>query len=145
MRQLVWPDPVGRFPGDPRCDPRMAAAQDIGGTGPASRRRPPPHERHATGGAAPGPGSGGYAMPTRSGNAEVARMVRTARSMCRHGVSEARVLAWLDAQADQIGEDHPAVAGADVREAVASALDDAWRQAYGHQFGTPGPGGPEIS
>jgi len=65
--------------------------------------------------------------------------------MCRHGASEARVLAWLDAQADQIGEDHPAVAGADVREAVASALDDAWRQAYGHQFGTQEPGGPEIS
>jgi hypothetical protein len=27
--QLVWPDPEGLFPGDPGCDPGMAAAQDI--------------------------------------------------------------------------------------------------------------------
>jgi hypothetical protein len=27
--QLVWPDPEGLFPGDPGCDPVMAAAQDI--------------------------------------------------------------------------------------------------------------------
>jgi len=27
--QLVWPDPDGLFPGDPGCDPAMAAAQDI--------------------------------------------------------------------------------------------------------------------
>jgi hypothetical protein len=27
-RQLVWPDPAGRYPGDPACDPRMAALQD---------------------------------------------------------------------------------------------------------------------
>ena len=32
VRQIVWPDPRGRFPGDPGCDPGMAAAQDIGGT-----------------------------------------------------------------------------------------------------------------
>lgn len=29
--QLLWPDPAGRFPGDPECDARMAAAQRIGG------------------------------------------------------------------------------------------------------------------
>jgi hypothetical protein len=28
--QLVWPDPQGRFPGEPGCDPAMAAAQDTG-------------------------------------------------------------------------------------------------------------------
>ncbi len=150
VRQLVWPDPDGRFPGDPRCDPQMAALQDIGGTGPATRRRSPPrrdppHGQHVTGDAAPGPDSGGYAMPTRSGNAEVTEMVRTARSMCGQGLSEVSVLAWLDAQADRIGEDHPAIAGADVREAIASALDDAWRQAYGHQYGMPEPGSPEIT
>jgi hypothetical protein len=27
--QLLWPDPQGRFPGEPYCDRRMAAAQDI--------------------------------------------------------------------------------------------------------------------
>ena len=27
--QLVWPDPAGRFPGEPGCDPAMAEAQDI--------------------------------------------------------------------------------------------------------------------
>lgn len=27
-RQLVWPDPAGHYPGDSRCDPRMAALQD---------------------------------------------------------------------------------------------------------------------
>ena len=27
--QLLWPDPEGRFPGEPGCDPRMAASQDI--------------------------------------------------------------------------------------------------------------------
>lgn len=32
VRQIVWPDPRGRFPGDPGCDRGMAAAQDIGGT-----------------------------------------------------------------------------------------------------------------
>lgn len=26
--QIVWPDPQRRFPGDPGCDPAMAAAQD---------------------------------------------------------------------------------------------------------------------
>jgi hypothetical protein len=31
VRQVVWPDPRGRFPGDPGCDPGMAAVQDIGG------------------------------------------------------------------------------------------------------------------
>lgn len=31
VRQIVWPDPHGRFPGDPRCDPGMADVQDIGG------------------------------------------------------------------------------------------------------------------
>lgn len=29
VRQIVWPDPGGRFPGDPGCDPGMAAVQDI--------------------------------------------------------------------------------------------------------------------
>jgi hypothetical protein len=27
--QLLWPDPEGRFPGEPGCDPVMAAVQDI--------------------------------------------------------------------------------------------------------------------
>lgn len=27
--QLLWPDPQGRFPGEPGCDPLMAAAQNI--------------------------------------------------------------------------------------------------------------------
>lgn len=31
VRQLVWPDPQGRFPGEPGCDPGMARVQDIGG------------------------------------------------------------------------------------------------------------------
>jgi Domain of unknown function (DUF4262) len=29
--QLLWPDPEGRFPGEDGCDPKMAAAQNIGG------------------------------------------------------------------------------------------------------------------
>lgn len=31
FRQLVWPDPRGRFPGEPGCDEAMAAVQDICG------------------------------------------------------------------------------------------------------------------
>jgi Domain of unknown function (DUF4262) len=30
VRQILWPDPAGRFPGEPGCDPEMAAVQDIG-------------------------------------------------------------------------------------------------------------------
>jgi hypothetical protein len=29
--QLVWPDAHGRFPGQPGCEPAVAAVQDIGG------------------------------------------------------------------------------------------------------------------
>ena len=34
VRQVVWPDRDGRFPGEPGCDPGMAAVQDISGRRP---------------------------------------------------------------------------------------------------------------
>jgi hypothetical protein len=115
-----------------------------------------PYGFKVTGDAAWDSGSDDFAMFTEAGNLAVAAMVATARLKTR-GEGEAAVLAWLEAEKERLAEDMtrrpklprlvaagvPAgmvtgmseVFGTMVRETIAYALDEAWREAYGHRFG----------
>lgn len=69
-------------------------------------------------------------------------MVTRARELCSSGQPEHAVLAWLRAETCRITADHGEAGDSMVRETIAYALDSAWRQACGHDFGA-GPQ-PEL-
>jgi hypothetical protein len=109
-----------------------------------------PHNFRVTGDAAWDPDSSDFAMFTDEGNAVVAAMVKKARMMVRSR-PEAEVIAWIEAETERIASDtterpykhkdtqdtitgHTEVYDTMVRETIAYALDETWREAYGHQY-----------
>jgi|SRR5215472_6686859 len=109
-----------------------------------------PHGFRVTGDAAWDPDSNDFGMFTKQGNAVVAAMVEKARMMVRLQ-PEAEVIAWIAAEIERIAADtterahkrndrqgtitgHTEVYDTMVRETIAYALDEAWRDAYGHGF-----------
>jgi len=95
-----------------------------------------PYGFKVTGDAAWDSGSQDFAMFTAEGNAMVARMVGEARYRTRNLVAESDVLEWLEVSKGRIERaGHREVWDTMVRETIAYALDEAWMQAYGHQFG----------
>lgn len=109
----------------------------------------------ATGDAAWDSGSDDFAMFSAEGNKAVAAMVATARILARCK-PEAEAIAWLDAEKARLAADtgsylheprhqdasgkrsktgHAEVRDTMTRETIAYALDEAWREAYGHTFG----------
>jgi hypothetical protein len=108
-----------------------------------------PYNFRATGDAAWDPDSSDFAMFTEEGNAVVAAMVKKARMMVRSR-PEAEVMLWIEAETARIAgdtterpykrDDAKRIAGQGevydtmVRETIAYALDEAWLEAYGHQY-----------
>jgi hypothetical protein len=109
-----------------------------------------PYGFKVTGNAAWDPDTGDFAMFTKEGNAVVAAMVKKARMMVRSR-PEAEVIAWIAAEMERIAADtteraykrndrqgtiagHGEVYDTMVRETIAYALDEAWREAYGHRY-----------
>ena len=107
-----------------------------------------PYGFKATGDAAWDSDSDDYAMFTDEGNTAVTAMVKTARLKTR-SEDEAAVLAWIKAEKERLAADATErphkrdghvitgmseVRDTMVRETIAYALDEAWTQAYGHQF-----------
>jgi hypothetical protein len=89
-------------------------------------------------------------MFTDEGNAVVAAMVKKARTMVGSR-PEAEVIAWIEAETVRIASDsterpykhkdtqdtitgHTEVYDTMVGETIAYALDETWREAYGHQY-----------
>jgi hypothetical protein len=148
---MTVPEPGDSIPEVPEAGPlfnrapgRTAADVNLDGA---------PFGFRVTGDAAWDPDSDDFAMFSNDGNTAVAAMVKTARLMARSR-PEAEVTAWLDAEKERLAADDgehvstarqggPArthrgfseVYDTMVRETIAYALDDAWRQAYGHRFG----------
>lgn len=88
-----------------------------------------------TGDAAWDSDSDDYAMFSPEGNAAVARMVTEVRYRTRCLVAESDVLAYLNACKDRIDRaGYGEVWDTMVRETIAYALDEAWTEAYGHEF-----------
>jgi hypothetical protein len=109
-----------------------------------------PYNFRVTGDAAWDSDSDDFAMFTDEGNAVVAAMVKKARMMVRSR-PEAEVIAWIEAETERIAADttkrpykrtgthgthtgHGEVYDTMVRETIAYALDEAWLEAYGHQY-----------
>jgi hypothetical protein len=109
-----------------------------------------PHGFKVTGDAAWDADSDDLAMFTKEGNAVVTAMVKKARMMVRSH-PEPEVIAWIRAEMERIAADtaerpykhndtqdtitgHREVYDTMVRETIAYALDEAWREAYGHRY-----------